>query len=125
MFFDTAELNTSSETYFDSLVKVIEPVRKVMHRKCQEQSSSLNVDLQSQLDLVPIELLQLINPLQDGIDLNDKGYSKEALAISQTIMYNFRYNTKNLHINDTTKILNFHSHCMLPSNYIVQVDQKH
>ena len=95
MFFDTAELSTSSETYFDSLVKVIEPVRKAIHRKCQEQSSSLNVDLQSQLDMVLIELLQLINPLQDGIDLNDKGYSKEALATSQTIMYNFRYNTKN------------------------------
>ena len=76
-------------------MKVIEPVRNAMHRKCQEQSSSLNVDLQRQLDLAPIELLQLINPLQDGIDLNDKGYSKEALATSQTIMYNFRYNTEN------------------------------
>ena len=66
-----------------------------MHRKCQEHSSSLNVDLQSQLDSVPIELMQLINFLQDGIDLHDKGYSKEALAISQTIMCHFRYNIKN------------------------------
>ena len=69
-----------------------------MHRKCQEHSSSLNVDLQSQLDLVPIELLQLINFLQDGVDLNDKSYSGEALAISQTIMYNFRCNIKNKRI---------------------------
>ena len=38
----------------------------------------------SQLDSVPIELVQLINFLQDEIDLNDKGYSKEALAISCT-----------------------------------------
>ena len=77
VFFDTAAigLNTSSETYFDSLVKVIGPVRKAMHRKCQEHSSSLNVDLQSQLDSVPIELVQLINFLQDLIDLDDKGYS--------------------------------------------------
>ena len=66
-----------------------------MHRKCQEHSLSLNVDFQSQLDSVPIELVQLINFLQDGIDLNEKGYSKEAVAISQTIMYNFRYNIKN------------------------------
>ena len=66
-----------------------------MHRKCQEHSLSLNVDFQSQLDSVPIELVQLINFLQDGVDLNEKGYSKEAVAISQTIMYNFRYNIKN------------------------------
>ena len=66
-----------------------------MHRKCQEHSLSLNVDFQSQLDSVPTELVQLINFLQDGIDLNEKGYSKEAVAISQTIMYNFRYNIKN------------------------------
>ena len=92
VFFDTAAigLNKSSETYFDSLVRLIGPVRKAMHRKCKEHSSSLNFDLQSQLDSVPIELVQLINFLQDGIDLNDKGYSKEALAISQTITYNFR-----------------------------------
>ena len=66
-----------------------------MHPNCQEHSSSLNIDLQSQLDSAPIELEQMINFLQDGIDLNDKGYSKEILAISQTIMYNSRYNSKN------------------------------
>ena len=57
--------------------------------------SSLNLDPQRELDSVPIELVQLINFLEDGIDLNDKGYFKEALAISQTIMNNFRYNIKN------------------------------
>ena len=99
IFFDTAAtgLNTSSETYFDSLVKLIGPVRKAIHRKCQKHSS-LNVDLQSQLDLVPIELGQLINFLQDVADFNDKGYSKEAPAMSQTIMFNFRYNIKNKEI---------------------------
>ena len=97
VFFDTAAvgLNTSSETYFDSLARVIAPVEKAMHQKSQEHSSSLNVDLQSQLDSVPIKLVLLINLLQDGINLNDKDYSKKALAISQTIMYNFRYNIKN------------------------------
>ena len=57
--------------------------------------SSLNLDPQRELDSVPIELVQLVNFLEDGIDLNDKGYFKEALAISQTIMNNFRYNIKN------------------------------
>ena len=57
--------------------------------------SSLNLGPQRELDSVPIELVQLINFLEDGIDLNDKGYFKEALAISQTIMNNFRYNIKN------------------------------
>ena len=77
VIFDTAAiaLNASSETYFDSPVKNTGPVRKAMHWKCQENSSSLNVDLQSQLDSVPIELVQLINFLQDLIDLDDKGYS--------------------------------------------------
>ena len=51
-------------------------------------------DLQSQLDSVPIELVQLISFLQDGIDLKDKGYMKEALAISQTITYNVRCSMK-------------------------------
>ena len=76
VIFDTAAigLNTSSETYFDIPVTNTGPVRKAMNWKCQEDSSSLNVDLQSQLDLVPIELVQLINFLQDVIDLNDKGY---------------------------------------------------
>ena len=83
-------LNTSSETYFDSLVWVTGTVKKAMQWKCQEHSSSLDVDLQSQLDLVPIELVQLINFNQDGIDLSDKGYLKEALAIFQLIMYNIK-----------------------------------
>ena len=66
-----------------------------MHRNCQEYSLSLNIDLQIQLDSVPIELVQLITFLQDGINLNDKGCMKEALAILQTVIYNFRYNIKN------------------------------
>ena len=122
-FFDTAAtgLNTSSETYFYILVKVTRPVRKAMHRISSIEAMrqghflSLNVDLQSQLDSVPIELVQLISFLQDGIDLNDKGYSNKALAISQTIMCNFRYNIKTKEIfsyKHHNKILNLHSHCM-------------
>ena len=59
---------------------------------CLKHPLSLNVDLQSQLDSVTIELVQLINFNQDGIDLNNKGNFKEAL--SQTIKYDFRYNMK-------------------------------
>ena len=91
-------MNISSETYFDSLVWVTRPATKAMHRKCKEHPLSLNVDMQNQFDSVPTELVQLINFYQDEIDLNDKSYSKEALGVSQTIMYNFRYNIKNKEI---------------------------
>ena len=53
-----------------------------MHSKCQEHSLSFNIDLQSQLDLKLIELVDLISFNQDGTDLNDKGYLKEALFVS-------------------------------------------
>ena len=61
---------------------VVGPVKKAMHWKCQEHSLSFNVDLQSQLDLKLIELVDLISFNQDGTDLNDKGYLKEALSVS-------------------------------------------
>ena len=37
----------------------------------------MNVDIQIQLDWVPIELVQLIHFLQDGIDLNDQVTQKK------------------------------------------------
>ena len=43
---------------------------------------SFNIDLQRQLDLKLIELVDLISFNQDGTDLNDKGYLKEALSVS-------------------------------------------
>ena len=63
-------------------------LKDAMHWKCEEHSSLLNADLWSQLDLVPIKLVQLLSFLEDGIDLNDKCYWNEALAISLTIMHN-------------------------------------
>ena len=40
-------------------------------------------------------------------------------------MYNFRYNIKNKEISSYKTILSLHSHCILPSSYIVQFDKKH
>ena len=96
VFFDSATTGTgtSEETYFDSLIRVIEPVRNAMHKLCKINSRSLTVDKKGQISSVPIELLTLINLLQDGINLKDEGFSKESLAISQVIMYNFRYNVR-------------------------------
>ena len=34
----------------------------------------------------------LINFVQDGISISEKGFTKESLSISQTLMYNFRLN---------------------------------
>ena len=61
---------------------VVGSVKKAMHSKCQEHSLSFNIDLQSQLDLKLIELVDLISFNQDGTNLNDKGYLKEALSVS-------------------------------------------
>ena len=95
VYFDTAinEL-ISSEDYFENLVQLIGPVRKAMYLQCQSKNVSLSVDKNSQIASVPTELLTLINFLQDGINLEDKEFSKESLAVSLLIMYNFRYNTK-------------------------------
>ena len=50
------------------------------------------LNIQAQMESIPIELLTLINFVQDVIDASIKGFSKESLAISQTIMHNFRSN---------------------------------
>ena len=71
--------------------------------------------------------MQLINFFQDPIYLNDKGYSKEALDISQTIIPNFRYSIKNKGIS-SYKRHNKNTQPPFPLyfavKFIVQVDRK-
>ena len=82
--------DTDSETFCESLVQVIEPVREAMYKKCDTELSYDKIDSRAQIESVPIELLSLVNFLQDGIDLSNKRFSRESLAMSQIIMYNFR-----------------------------------
>ena len=63
-----------------------------MRLKCQSKTQDTSFDKQSQIKSIPIELLTLINFVQDGIDASVDGFSKESLAISRTILYNFRFN---------------------------------
>ena len=78
--------DTDSETFCESLVQVIEPVREAMYKKCDTELSYDKIDNWAQIESVPIELLSLVNFLQDGIDLSNKGFSRESLTMSQIII---------------------------------------
>ena len=91
------------KAFFKSLIKVVEPVRQAMRLKCQSKTQDTSFDKQSQIKSIPIELLTLINFEQDGIDASVDGFSKESLTISQTILYNFRFNCDKKQIASTTQ----------------------
>ena len=63
-----------------------------MHLTCQSTDANFNFDTASQIESVPIELLTLVNFILEGIDLSEKGFSKESIALAQAIMLNFRFN---------------------------------
>ena len=63
-----------------------------MHLTCQSTDANFNFDKASQIESVPIELLTLVNFILEGIDLSEKGFSKESIALAQAIMFNFRFN---------------------------------
>ena len=58
--------------------------------KCQYMGANFTFDKASQVKPVPIELLTLAN--LEGIDLSEKGFSKESLELAQVMIFNFRFN---------------------------------
>ena len=94
MFFDSAVQNNiqNAQDFFESLVNIAAPVRQTMHLKCQSTDANFKFDKTSQIESVPVELLTLVNFILEGIDLSEKGFSKESLALAQAIMFNFRLN---------------------------------
>ena len=42
---------------------------------------------------MPIDFLTLVNSFLEGIDLSEKGFSKESLRLAQAMMFNFHFNT--------------------------------
>ena len=94
LFFDSAVQNIQQnhEDFFDALRNVIGPVRQAMLEKCKASDKTLKFDKASQINSVPIELLTLVNFILEGVNLTDKGFSKESLAISQIMQFNFRSN---------------------------------
>ena len=94
LFFDSAVQNNTQnpEDFFDSLVNLVGPVRQAMRLKIQSTDTAFKFDKDNQIKFVPIELLTIINFIQEGINLSEKGFSKESLAIAQAMQFNFRFN---------------------------------
>ena len=55
----------------------------------------------SQISLVPIEVLVLISVLIDGVDVSNKTFSQSAVTCSQQIMYNFQKNKRKKSVQST------------------------
>ena len=63
-----------------------------MHLKYQSTDANFKFDKASQIESVPIKLLTLVNFIFEGINLSEKGFSKESLSLAQTMMFNFHFN---------------------------------
>ena len=94
VFFDSAVQNNiqNAQDFFESLVNIAAPVRQTMHLKCQSTDANFKFDKTSQIESVPIQLLTLVNFILEGIDLSEKGFSKESLALVQAMLFNFHFN---------------------------------
>ena len=75
------------QIFFELLVNIVGLVRQAMRLKCQSMDANFKFDKTSQIESVPIELYTLAN--FEGIDLSEKGFSKESLALAWVIMFNF------------------------------------
>ena len=68
------------QEFFESLVNIVGPVRQTMRLKCQSTDANLEFDKASQIESVSIELFKLVNFILEGMDLSERGLSKESLA---------------------------------------------
>ena len=59
------------------MVSIVGPIRQAMCLKCQSRDANFKFEMTSQIESVPIEPLTLVN--LEGIDLSEKGFSKESL----------------------------------------------
>ena len=93
-FFNSAVQNNTQNTqdFSYSLVNIAEPVRQARRLKCQSAEANFKSDKASQIDSVPVELLTQVNFILERISLSEMGFSKESLALDQTIIFNFYFN---------------------------------
>ena len=95
VFSDSVVQNNTqnAQNVFESLVNIVGQVRQAMRLKCQSTNANFKFQKASQIESVPIEFLTLINFnfILEGIDLSEKGFSKESLALAQTVMLNFHF----------------------------------
>ena len=81
---------TRSACFLILLFKITLKMPKWPRLKCQYMGANFTFDKASQVKPVPIELLTLAN--LEGIDLSEKGFSKESLELAQVMIFNFRFN---------------------------------
>ena len=93
MFFYSAVQNNiqNAQDFFESLVNIVEPIKQAMRLKCQSTDANLKFDRARQIESLSIELLTLVNFILKGINLSEKGFSKESLTLAQA-MFNFCFN---------------------------------
>ena len=54
--------------------------------------ANFKFDKASRIESVPIEFLTLVIFILKGIDLSEKGFSKESLGLAQAMMFNYYFN---------------------------------
>ena len=93
-FFNPVAQNSTQnpQEFFESLVNIAGPVRQAMCLKFQPMNANFKFDKASQIESVPIELLILVNFILEGINLSEKGFLKESIALAQEMMFNFLFN---------------------------------
>ena len=62
-----------------------------MRLKCQSTDANFKFDKSSHIGSVPIELFTLVNFILEGINLSEKDFSKESLALGPAMMFNFHF----------------------------------
>ena len=94
MFFNSTAQNSAqnSQDFLKLLINIVGPIRQAIHLKCKSTNAIFKFDKASQIESVPVELLTLVNFILEGIDLSEKGFSKESLALVQAMMFNFSFN---------------------------------
>ena len=60
-----------------------------MPLKCEFTDAIFKIGKTTQIKSVPIEILKLVNFTLENIDLSEKGFSEELLALAQPMMFNF------------------------------------
>ena len=93
VFFDSAVQNNTQDAqdFSESLVSIVGPVTQAMRLKCQSTDANFKFDKSSQIGSVSIELFTQVNFILEGINLSEKGFSKESLALTQAMMFNFHF----------------------------------
>ena len=85
---DHFNVTSQPDAFARAIKDIVVPIRNSMKNTHNKFDGTFKAGCQK--DSVPIELLTLISMLIDGAGIENKGFSQEALTISQLAMYNFR-----------------------------------